>query len=148
MERDEMTSRKQEGFRVTKRTAIIDFGNLSPWHGVEATVVISVPFETLFWYQRNAGNTEASISVEAIKRFGDDFLIEWNVLDPDGAPYPATGDGVAAVTDSSLITELMKGWIDAVVQPPENLSGKSNGSGMSEAQLTEELASLSTSPGN
>ena len=33
-----MTSRKQEGFIVAKKTAMVDFSEDSEWHGVEAKV--------------------------------------------------------------------------------------------------------------
>ena len=137
------TSRKHEGFKVEQRTAIIDFAEDSHWHGVEAKVRTSVPFKTLFWYQSNAENTDAETTVEALRKFGDDFLIEWNVLDPDGNPYPATGDGVTQVEDSSLITALMGGWIEAVVHPPAPLSAQYRSGAQSEENLIAQLASSS-----
>jgi hypothetical protein len=143
-----MTSRKHEGFIVAKKTAIVDFSEDSEWHGVEAKVIISVPFETLFWFQRNSSSTDAEASSEALQRFGDDFLLEWNVCDSDGNPYPATAEGVVNVADSALVTNLMMGWIEAVVKPPENLSEKSNGLVTSEEPLTQELANASMPLGN
>jgi hypothetical protein len=143
-----MTSRKQEVYRVAKRTAIIDFAEDSPWHGVEATVITSVPFATLFWYQKNAEDSSVETSVEALKRFGDEFLSGWNLVDDAGKPYPATGDGVCAVDDSGLVTALMGGWIEAVVHPSAPLSGQSNGGGGSGEESTEALANLSQSLGS
>ena len=143
-----MTPGKQGGFRVEHRTATIDFAETSPWCGVEARVVTSVPFKTLFWFQSNAENTDAETSVEAIRVFGDDYLLEWNVEDEDGNPYPATGDGVAQVQDSSLITALMGGWIEAVVHPPGNLSAQYRSSQLSEDSLITHLANSSQSLGN
>ena len=140
-----MTSRKQEGFRVTRRTAIVDFAKESPWHGVEATVNISVPFETLFWFQRNAENSDVETSSEALRRFGDDYLVSWNVLDPDGNPYPATGEGICSVQDSGLVTSVMLGWIEAVIQPAPNLSERYNAGDTSEEDMTAKLAALSNS---
>jgi hypothetical protein len=143
-----MTSRKHEGFRVEQRTATIDFAEESPWHGVEAKVITSVPFETLFWFQRNAENTDAETTVEALRKFGDLYLMEWNVLDPAGNPYPASGDGVTQVGDSTLIQSLMVGWIDAVVHPPAPLSARYTSSQQSEDSLIAQLANSSQSLGN
>ena len=143
-----MTSGKQEGFRVTRRTALIDFAEESPWHGVEARVVTTVPFETLFWFQRNAENTDAETSAMALIEFGDNYLSEWNVCDPDGKPYPTTGVGVATVEDSGLIGAIMMGWIEAVAHPPANLSARYNGSLSLGEDLTQELAKASTSLGS
>jgi hypothetical protein len=143
-----MTSRKHEGFRVEQRTAIIDFAEESQWHGVEATVIISVPFKTLFWFQRNAENTDAETTVAALRKFGDDFLVKWNVLDPDGKPYPTTGTGVEQVEDSSLVQALMGGWIEAVVHPPGPLSAQYKSSQPSEDNLIAQLANSSESLGS
>ena len=143
-----MTSRKHEGFRVEQRTAAIDFAEESPWHGVEARVVTSVPFKTLFWFQRNAESTDAETTVEALRKFGDDFLLEWNVLDPAGDPYPASGDGVTQVEDSSLVQALMGGWIDAVVHPPGPLSAQYRSTQQSEDNLIAALANSSQSLGS
>ena len=140
-----MTSRKHEGFRVTRRTAIVDFAEESPWHGVEATVNTSVPFETLFWFQRNAENNNVETSAEALMRFGNDYLLSWNLLDPDGNPYPTTGEGVCSVEDSGLVTSIMLGWIEAVIQPTPNLSERYNARSTLEGDMTEKLATLSNS---
>lgn len=139
-----MTSRKQEGFRVTKRTAVIDFAEDSPWHGVEATVITSVPFETLFWFQRNSTNDDPESSYIAMKRFGDDYLLDWNLEDEDGNSYPATGDGLSKVDDTGLVTSLMSGWIQAVVTPSDPLSIKSGDLGSSPEELIAELEKQST----
>jgi hypothetical protein len=140
-----MTSRKHEGFRVEPRVAILDFADDSPYHGVEAKVRTSVAFETLFWFQRNAENTDAETSAEALNRFGDEFLISWNLLDDDGKPYPPTGPGVCSVIDSGLVTALMGGWIEAVVEPPAPLSGPSKNGHSSAEDMTSQLADSSVS---
>ena len=134
---------KNGGYKVARRTAVIDFDEGSAWHGVEATVAISVPFKTLFWFQSAVTNTEnTEMNQEALKRFGDDFLISWNVTDPDGNAYDATGEGLISVEDSTLVTSLMEAWVQAVVSPSENLSGKSESLGTSD-RLSEKLANLS-----
>ena len=138
-----MTTKKNT-YKVEKRTAIIDFAEDSPWHGGETTVAISVPFKTLFWFQKAVQDTESSeTNQEALRKFGDEFLISWNVTDSDGNEYPATGEGLIAVEDSTLVTALMEAWVQAVVSPSENLSSKSASSGMSEKQSMEQLASIS-----
>ena len=139
-----MTSRQHEGFKVEKRTALIDFAEDSPWHGVEARVIASIPFETLFWFQKNAEESTSETTANAIRLFGDKFLIEWNVCDEDGEPYPTTGDGVSAVLDYDLITTLMAAWIEAVTSPPSRSSAMSNGSASLEEESMETLAKSST----
>ena len=140
-----MTSRKHEGFRVTKRTVVLDFNAESEYYGLEAKVLASVPFDTLFWFQRISENSD---TIEALRKFGDDFLMEWNALDDNGKPYPATGEGVLSVPDFNLVNTLMQGWIAAVTNPPTKSSDKSGDSAMSGEQLTEELATSSVSLGS
>ena len=143
-----MTSRKHEGFRVERRTATLDFAEDSPYHGVEATVSISMPFGTLFWFQENAGSENTSSSFEALSRFGDDFLLSWNLCDPEGNPYEASGTGVKAVEDSTLILALMTAWIEAVATPSDPLSATSASGPSLEDSTMNPLAELSTPLGN
>ena len=143
-----MTSRKHEGFKVTKRYGNIDFDDDSEYSGVYARVVISVPFETLFWFQRNVSTEEVSTGLEALKKFGDEFLVEWNLEDEDGNPMPATGDGILALPDYNLATQLLTGWIEAVVTPPDPLSTKSEILDTSQELMTQALAESSLPLGN
>ena len=136
------------GFSVEKRTATLDFAEDSVYHGVEATVSISMPFKTLFWFQENAGSGDASSTVEALARFGDDFLIDWNVLDPDGNPYEASAEGVGLVEDSGLLLALMPAWIEAVATPNDPLSEPSASGPSSEEAMTSQLGELSVPLGN
>ena len=55
-----------KGFTVERRTASLDFAEGSPYHGVEATVSISMPFKTLFWFQENAGSEDGAKTQEAL----------------------------------------------------------------------------------
>jgi len=143
-----MTSRKHEGFKVARRTAVIDFAEDSPYYGVEATVTISVPFETLFWFQKNATSDDVETTLEVLRRFGDGFLVDWNLEDYEGNPCPATGEGVVRLDDYGLATNILVGWIEAVVTPPDPLSGKSSNSKQSEESLIQNLGELSNPLGN
>ena len=137
-----------KGFTVERRTASLNFAEDSPYHGVEATVSISMPFKTLFWFQANAGSGDASSTAEALARFGDDFLVEWNVLDPDGKPYEASSGGVEMVEDSGLVLALMTAWIEAVASPSDPLSQTSASSRSSVEDMTNQLAASSLPLGN
>jgi hypothetical protein len=135
-------------FKLTKKTVVIDFAEGSPWYGVEAKVSLSVPFKTLFWFQKNASSSDSESAGEAIYHFGEQFLIEWNVEDEDGNPCPTTGEGVLNLDDTGLVTSLMSAWVEAVVQPSENLGNGSKGTATSEKQSMEQLANLSESLGS
>ena len=142
-----MTSRKAAGFRVAERLATIDFAEDSPFYGVEARVKISIPFRTLFWFQRNASNTDGSAE-EALSFFADDYLISWNLEDENGNPYPASAEGIKSVPDAALVTALMEGWIEAVTQVPDPLSKASANGHTSAEPMMQQLAASSTNLGN
>lgn len=142
-----MTLRKHEGFKVSKRTAIVDFEPESQWHGVEAEVYTSIPFKTLLWFQTAAISEDQQQLIETYKVFARDFLISWNIEDENGEPYPASVDGIMSV-DSDLVNTIVMGWIEAVANPPQKSSdGLKDGEPLGE-QLMETLASTSTSLGN
>ena len=142
-----MALRKHEGYKVSRRTAIIDFEPGSPWYGVEAEVVTSIPFKTLLWLQSAAASGEPDQMIETYKVFARDFLVDWNVQDENGQPYPATDDGVMSV-DSDLVNTIVTGWIEAVTTPPTKSSDGLNDGALSGEGLMETLASTSTSLGN
>jgi hypothetical protein len=79
-----MNSRKQEGFKVARRTAKIDFAEGSPWHGVEATVIISVPFETLFWYQKNAEHSDATTRIMMLAQAQSHYGVSGTISSQNG----------------------------------------------------------------
>ena len=137
-----------KGFMVERRTASLNFAEDSPYYGVEATVSISMPFKTLFWFQENAGSGDASSTAEALARFGDNFLIEWNVLDPDGNPYEASAEGVGLVEDAGVVLALMTAWIEAVASPATPLSQPSASTLSSVEDMTSQLAASSSPRGN
>jgi hypothetical protein len=52
---------------------------------------------------------------------------------------------VCSVIDSGLVTALMGGWIEAVVEPPAPLSGPSRNGHSSAEDMTSQLADSSVS---
>lgn len=138
------TGGKQSGFKVGGRTAVVEFEEGSPWHGVEATVRISLPFEALFWFQEHADERADPATVkEMLQKFGDDYLVSWNLEDDAGKPYPATGEGALQVADQGVVTALMMGWIEAVAHPAAPLSVPSDGIDTSVEEPLAELANAS-----
>jgi len=140
------TSRKREGFKVTKRTATIDFAEGHDYHGLEVEVIISIPFSTLFWFQQSADyENSTEFTKEALHRFGDEFITSWNLEDDAGNPLPVSGDTLLGIGDYSLVTSLLEAWIQAVAEPSAPLSETSNDGDTSEEHMTN-LATASASP--
>ena len=141
-----MTSRKHEGFRVTKRTAIIDFAEGHDYHGLEVRVVISIPFETLFWFQSASSSAAEEFTKEAVFKLGEEYVLDWNMEDEEGRPIPVSGASLLNLGDFALVTALLEKWIQAVAEPSAPLSETSNDSGTLEEPMMNELASASTLP--
>ena len=142
-----MALRKHEGFRVSKRTKIVEFEPDSEWHGIEAEVRISVPFKTLIWMQGITTEGDQAKIIDTYKMFADDFLIEWNIQDEDGEPYPATADGIMLV-DSDLVNAIVEKWVEAGVNVPTKSSDELKDGGLSGEELMETLASAAASLGS
>jgi hypothetical protein len=84
-----------KGFKVPRRTAVLDFGD-GDYEGCEVRCVFDLAFSDYFTFERFLKTEDRSQEdVEAIfRRFGDHFLESWNVIDSDGTPVPANGDGM------------------------------------------------------
>lgn len=52
-------------------------------------------------------------------------LAEWNLLDDDGAPVPATYDGVMS-QDFPLVMSIIEGWMEAIGGVPTPLDQRSS----------------------
>jgi len=60
-----------------------------------------------------AGDMAAKDQREMYRRFGDAALVEWNVLDDDDQPVPATGAGMLTQTPE-FMGILMEQWTGAM----------------------------------
>ena len=96
-----MAESKPKGFRLPKQTARLKFEG--DFEGAEVSCTLEVPIRRAFEYGRLAKEREAGeVDIEGqetlLRDWGDNILIEWNLLDDEGAPIPATGEGMLAVT--------------------------------------------------
>lgn len=71
-------------------------------------------------------------------------LVGWNLEDEDGAPVPATYDGIAA-QDLDFVTGLVTTWIDAVASVGSPLPPSSDGGPPSAPALSMPMEPLSPS---
>lgn len=118
------------GFRLPKRTALIEFEEGHEYHGLRVRVVLDAPVEFMLAMQTavSGGLEQAG---EALRAFGDDCLLEWNLEGDDGQPVPANGNGMLRlppVATGQLITR----WMEAATQPAAPLGGQSPNGGTSE----------------
>ncbi len=114
-----VTKAKAKGFRVPKRTAVLDFEG-TDFDGAEAKCLFDVPLQVVFDFQRLIGSNDPDSQEQVVRKFGDGILTEWNLLDDEDQPYPATGDGMMAL-GAEFAVSIVQAWLDAVQAP----SGKS-----------------------
>lgn len=49
-----------------------------------------------------------------LQRFGEDFLVNWNLADENGVDYPPTGESLCSLPDPSLQVDIILKWVEAV----------------------------------
>ena len=96
-------------------TALLDFSD-GDFAGAEVRCSLDVSFDTWLRYQGAADTTEAFQA--RIKHFGEEILVDWNVLDKKGKPRPANAAGMSAIgmTFARMIIGTWLGaigWVDA-----------------------------------
>lgn len=114
------------GYRQPTKTARIV--GTDEWEGLEAEALLSpIPMRFSFDLQTKAASGDPEQIKAAYMDFGDTILRSWNLVDADGEPIPATGEGVLQA-DARLVGEIIARWGEAVAQPPLPTGGlHSNG---------------------
>jgi hypothetical protein len=101
------------GYVPPRRTAQIT--GSEAFAGLTATVLIS-PLSLAFILEFRELMAKAQDDLaalgEAFQRFGDHVLLEWNVVDAQGNPVPATGEGVLS-QPPELVLDLIVQWTEA-----------------------------------
>ena len=72
------------------------------------------------------------------------LLVSWNVEDDDGAPVPATLEGVLT-QEPAFVQSVIRMWVENITQAPPPLPGGSRSGGTSAAESTLGLAASSRS---
>ena len=73
--------------------------------------------------------TGEEFDVAAVKEAFQTFassLVEWNILDDDDQPLPATYDGLLTLPNDFMV-DVISAWIDAMIEVESPLEKKSNG---------------------
>jgi hypothetical protein len=121
------------GFRPEPRKILINFEEGHDYYGVE----VQMKSLTIRQYTDMFAETD---NAKLIQIFAA-HLVSWNVEDADGAPVPATLEGVDS-QDTGLIVQLISAWQQALVTaPPTSPRQLPNG----DRSRLADLASLSQS---
>ena len=115
--------------------------------GFEARVRLApIPLMVSLTFQARLASEDTSEMVDAIRDFGDTMLVEWNI------DAPADGDSLLQ-QDLSLVMALVKGWSEALAQPPlasdvPLVNGRTSGQGRNRRNgRTPSLSTASVSGG-
>jgi hypothetical protein len=114
-------------FTVKRKTQTLEL--TGDYEGGEVVVVASAPMSFLF---QISGMDESGMKEQEalVRRFGDDLIVSWNLVDEDGNDIPANGDGAASLP-SDIFNAIVTAWTQAI-------AGDSN----LESQPSEQKASV------
>lgn len=82
-----------------------------------------------------------------LQRFGDELLLEWNYVDNNGEPVPATGAGILQAP-AAFSSAILEAWIEAKVGVSAPLDDESNSSGAALPERSIPMETLSGSRQN
>lgn len=105
-------------FKLRAVSVDLDFQG-TDWEGLEATCVARASLADALAFQvvAAAGEDLAPIA-EVVRRFGDTFLLSWNVVGPDEEPLPPTGEALLNLGDGRLAVAILNAWGSAVTNAP------------------------------
>lgn len=113
------------GFREPESFATIR--GEDEYEGLEARVRLSpIPLGFQLSIQRSLQSGDTEQMESALREFGDNVLVSWNVEDKDGEPLPASGEGVL-MGSTTLLLKIIEGWSEAVNAAPLAVRSSSNG---------------------
>lgn len=128
------------GFRRPDRIIVVEFGEDTDWHGAEVRCRRGVSVDRVLEFEALTTGAMADIA-QAIRGFGDDVIVGWNLEDDDGQPVPATGAELLKwPVDFGLA--LVTGWLRGALQVDAPLVGASSNGALSEPELSEAMAVL------
>lgn len=113
--------------RETRRTADIRFAEDHEFHGAEVTVTLGASLG--FWMEiSRLGQMNAEEQAAVIRRFGDEFLVSWNVEDRHGEPITADGEGLVR-QEIGLVLAIVEAFSAAVTGTSRPLGETSSAGG-------------------
>lgn len=104
---------KTKGFRPPRRTATLTFDEGHDYHGAEVECRLDVPMGLVFEFDNLS-------PLEAMRRFGAEIVISWNLESDDGKPIPPTADGLLTQSPDFGLA-LLEAWKEAAAGVPTPL---------------------------
>ena len=119
-------------FKLRPATVDLDFAG-TDWEGLEVQCEARASLSDALSFQVVAAAGEDIVHIgEVVRRFGDRFLLSWNVVGPDDESLPPTGESLMNLGDGRLAVAILSAWGIAVSSVPVPSSPPSK-SGVSSA---------------
>jgi hypothetical protein len=112
------TRKAATGFQVSRRTARLVF-DATIYKGAEVVVRLDIPVK-LFIEIHDLILVEVGKQFQVFSLFGEHVLDEWNLLDTNGKPIEASGDGMSEV-DFNLANLIISEWMGVATTLPAPL---------------------------
>lgn len=117
-------------FKLAERTVVLTFEDEPDWCGLEVTCRATASLEVALYFQRQVSSGDLEAYASAVRRFGDDLLLGWNLVDGDtDEPLPANGECLFALPDARLASAIISKWGQAVSGVPGPLGAPSRDGG-------------------
>jgi hypothetical protein len=123
-----------DGWEVPRRTARIVFEDGEYDGAIVKTALDGSLNVYLDYVQLTEKNSPAEVA-EAVRRFGDELLIEWNVK-VNGHPIEPTGEGMCQIPMPFAIL-ILQTWMKAMAEPSGPLEESTSDGGTSAEGKTE-----------
>lgn len=129
-------------FKEPSRTLRIVFDD-EDYAGAEVVCRRTVPMSVYFGMARAQQGENIGEIEEAVRAFGDDVLVSWNVVDEDDNALPANGEGMTAVS-FLFARQILAGWMAGMAGLPAPLDDASSNGSTSPAATTQMAGSLAS----
>ena len=98
-------------FKIERRQARLVFPD-SDYSGLEIIAKLDVSVAVYLEMQNMTSTENANEMKVALKKFGEDILISWNLQDEDGTEVSPDADGFMSLPPK-IAVDIMKSWSDA-----------------------------------
>jgi len=110
--------RKVPSFTVPDRTTVLSFQG-TDWEGAEVVMRLNISIATYLTIKGMTGDDADPIALA--QTFGDTMLKEWNLVNDDGKPVPATGAGLTSLPDMTFVLRIVTLGLEAMAAVPAPL---------------------------
>jgi hypothetical protein len=113
-----MNVKMHSPFVLQRREANLQFPESSEYHGLDVRVKLDVPLSLFLEFQKIGQEATSEEMAYQFKRFGDDILQDWNMVDEDMEMVPASGEGFMTLPPNICIA-IVTAWAENVSQVGE-----------------------------